>query len=343
MPILSDTQWESFMVLNPHAHILQSWGWGELKVSFGWEVVRVLVETADGPAGAQILFRKLPLGFSLAYLPKGPVLHDKPPGEKARAWSSLGGLWEEIDGVCRQKKAVLLKVEPDLLDTEAMEPPRGFRASPHAIQPLRTILVDLAGSEADIQGRMKQKTRYNIRLAQKKGVKVSASTEVDRFYQILRATGERNQFAIHTPAYYRRALELFSADQSCQLLLAEFEGEILAGLMVFAHGQRSWYFYGASAERRREVMPAYLLQWEAMRWARSRSCLQYDLWGVPDADEATLESQFEKRSDGLWGVYRFKRGFGGKLVRSAGPWDRVYHSGLYLVYLVWAKRGGLRG
>lgn len=343
MPILSDTQWESFIALNPHAHVLQSWAWGELKASFGWEVVRVCVETAVGPAGAQILLRKLPFGYSLAYLPKGPVLPTGGLAEKGHAWSSMREFWEEIDGVCRQKKAVLLKVEPDLLDAQAAGVPPGFRASSHAIQPPRTILVDLEGSEADIQRRMKQKTRYNIRLAQKKGVRVSASTDVDQFYKILKATGERNQFAIHTPAYYRRALDLFSADQGCQLLLADFEGEILAGLMVFTHGLRSWYFYGASSAQRREVMPAYLLQWEAIRWARARGCLLYDLWGVPDEDEATLESQFEKRSDGLWGVYRFKRGFGGRLVRSAGPWDRVYHPGLYQVYLWWVRRGGLRG
>jgi len=343
MPILSDVQWEIYIAQNPHAHVLQTRAWGELKTSFGWEAVRVFVDTVNGPAGAQILFRKLPFGYSLAYIPKGPVLLYKPLDQKASAWSSQGELWEEIDRVCREKKAVLLKVEPDLLDAQAAARPPGFRASPHAIQPPRTILVDLAVSEAEIQGRMKQKTRYNIRLAQKKGVKVFASTDVDQFYQMLRATGERNQFAVHTPAYYRRALELFSPDQGCQLLLAEFEGEILAGLMVFAHGERSWYFYGASSERRREAMPVYLLQWEAMRWARVRGCLVYDLWGVPDEEEATLESQFERRSDGLWGVYRFKRGFGGTLVRSAGPWDRVYQPGLYQVYLWWVRRGGLRG
>ncbi len=122
------------------------------------------------------------------------------------------------------------------------------------------------------------------------------------------------------------------------ILTADFDGAPVAALMVFAFGERAWYFYGASSDRHREHMPTYLLQWEAMRWARQRGCLEYDLWGVPDADEAELENDFLQRSDGLWGVYRFKRGFGGSLRRSLGPWQRVYNPLLYLLYRWWVKR-----
>ena len=99
--------------------------------------------------------------------------------------------------------------------------------------------------------------------------------------------------------------------------------------MAFTQGWRAWYFYGASADQRRELMAPYLLQWEAMRWARLRGCTEYDLWGIPDASEVELEAQFAARTDGLWGVYRFKRGFGGRICRAAGPWDRVYHPTMY--------------
>jgi hypothetical protein len=116
------------------------------------------------------------------------------------------------------------------------------------------------------------------------------------------------------------------------LLLAEYEGRPLAALMAFARGPRAWYLYGASTDEERNRMPTYLLQWEAMRWARRRGCQTYDLWGVPDADHETLESQFESRGDGLWGVYRFKRGFGGELVRSIGAWDYPLQRLLYSVY-----------
>ncbi len=108
--------------------------------------------------------------------------------------------------------------------------------------------------------------------------------------------------------------------------------------MVFAYGSRAWYFYGASTNQHRHRMPTYLLQWEAMRWARDQGCTEYDLWGVPDEDEHTLEDQFAERSDGLWGVYRFKRGFGGNLRRALGPWDRVYQPVLYTFYRWWVER-----
>ena len=118
-----------------------------------------------------------------------------------------------------------------------------------------------------------------------------------------------------------------------ELLVAEYEGRPLAALMVFARGRRAWYLFGASTDRERNRMPAYLLQWEAMRWARARGCEEYDLWGVPDEEEPALEACFETRTGGLWGVYRFKRGFGGRVVRAAQARDRVYNRLLYRVYL----------
>jgi lipid II:glycine glycyltransferase (peptidoglycan interpeptide bridge formation enzyme) len=150
-------------------------------------------------------------------------------------------------------------------------------------------------------------------------------------------TGGRDAFGVHSYAYYQRAYDLFHPRGKCELFVAEFEGKPLAAMMVFAHGKRAWYFYGASANEHRERMPTYLVQWEAMRWARAQGCLDYDLWGVPDADEKTLEDNFTSRNDGLWGVYRFKRGFGGRLCRSLDPWDRVYKPGLYTLYRWWAR------
>jgi len=133
------------------------------------------------------------------------------------------------------------------------------------------------------------------------------------------------------------AYSLFVPRGWARLLLAEVEGEPVAALMVFAQGHRCWYFYGASGEAHREKMPNYLLQWEAIRWARSQGCIEYDLWGVPDEDKETLESGFAHRRDGLWGVYRFKRGFEGELVRSVGAWDLPLRPVPYRLY-TWALR-----
>ena len=108
--------------------------------------------------------------------------------------------------------------------------------------------------------------------------------------------------------------------------------------MVFASGRRAWYVYGASNDEERNRMPVYLLQWEAIRWAKARGCEEYDLWGVPDENEDVLEANFESRHDGLWGVYRFKRGFGGEVKRAAQTLDRVYNPLLYKLYL-WRMAG----
>jgi peptidoglycan pentaglycine glycine transferase (the first glycine) len=149
---------------------------------------------------------------------------------------------------------------------------------------------------------------------------------------MIQETAVRDRFGAHIPAYYKRAYELFHPKGECEVFVALYEGQPLAALMVFARGIRSWYLYGASTAQHRNLMPNYLLQWESMRWARSRGCTQYDLWGVPDENLETLETEFTSHHGGLWGVYRFKRGFGGELVRSVGAWDRAYNKPLYWIY-----------
>jgi lipid II:glycine glycyltransferase (peptidoglycan interpeptide bridge formation enzyme) len=143
---------------------------------------------------------------------------------------------------------------------------------------------------------------------------------------------------VHSKEYYQRAYELFHPKGTCELLVAEYDGKPLASLMVFANAERAWYVYGASNDQERNRMPTYLLQWEAIRWAKARGCEEYDLWGVPDENEETLEANFESRHDGLWGVYRFKRGFGGQLKRAAQALDIVYMPLLYKFYL-WRMAG----
>ena len=318
-PRASASDWEAFLASRPEAHLLQTAAWGELKSQFGWQVERAVV----GDCGAQVLFRRLPLGLTLAYIPKGPV------GD----W--LPGLLPDLDSLCRERRAFALKIEPDLpagASLEAELRSRGFRPSRHAVQPPRTLVIDLRGTEEVILARMLQKTRYNIGLAVRKGVSVRVWDDLDGFCRMMQVTAARDRFGSHTPAYYRLAYDLFHGSDTCEMLVAEAEGQPLAAVMIFARGPRAWYFYGASSDRERNRMPTYLLQWQAMCWARARGCTSYDLWGVPDADRDQLEAQFTSRSDGLWGVYRFKRGFGGELVRSTGAWDRPYNGPLYALY-----------
>ena len=322
-------EWKEFLAAHPEAHLLQTGEWGELKSAFGWEPVRII----SGDCGAQMLFRKLPLGFTLGYIPKGPVFSDQ-------CTEIRNHFWKEVDTAGRANRAVFLKIEHDEWENSPLllGEGAGMRSSPHNIQPRRTLIVDLRGSEEEILARMKQKCRYNIRLAGKKGVTVRAWDNIEAFHRMMLATAERDVFGVHSLEYYRRAYELFQKNGMCELLLAEIRSSPLAALMVFARGKRAWYFYGASTDESRNLMPTYLLQWEAMRWAKANGCEDYDLWGVPDEDEATLEANFEAHRNGLWGVYRFKRGFGGALRRSVNALDRVYQPLLYRAYL-WSMTG----
>ncbi len=333
MPIVSLAEWNQYLQSHPNAHLLQTGEWGELKSAFGWKPVRVV----SGQAGVQILFRRLPLGFTIGYIPK-PVISGQ---YVSNQWGS-NQLWSEIDSVCKQNHAIFFKIEPDLWNDsqpDTWHPSTGsgrrltLDTSPHNIQPPRTIIVDITGSEDEILRRMKQKTRYNIRLAEKKGVTVRAWDDLEAFHKMMLLTGGRDGFGVHSLEYYRRAYELLHPKQMGEILVAEYEGKPLAALFVARNGNRAYYLYGASSDEERNRMPTYLLQWEAMQWAKACGCEEYDLWGVPDEEAATLEANFEKRHDGLWGVYRFKRGFGGELKRSVQAMDRVYNPLLYWAYL----------
>lgn len=325
MSTVSLSGWNQFLTDHPNAHLLQTGEWGELKSAFGWKPVRIV----GGESGVQILFRELPLGLTIGYIPKAN------PGET---------LWEEIDSVCKQNRAIFLKLEPDIWDNQAhVTWNLTLRTSPHNIQPPRTIMIDISGSEEQILSRMKQKTRYNIRLAEKKGVTVRSWEDLDSFHIMMLHTGGRDGFGVHSLEYYRRVYDLLHPKEMAEILLAEYEGKSLAALFVARHGNRAYYLYGASTDEERNRMPAYLLQWEAMKWAKAHGCEEYDLWGVPDEEEDTLEANFEKRHDGLWGVYRFKRGFGGLLKRAAQAMDRVYNPLLYWAYLRFIGNRETRG
>jgi peptidoglycan pentaglycine glycine transferase (the first glycine) len=322
--------WQSFLKKQSNVHLLQTGEWGELKSAFGWKPVRLIL---DDTTGAQILFRRLPFGLTLGYMPK-PVFSDK--------LSGIGNqFWKDVDSVCKKNRAVFLKIEPDVWDGDSpllLGEGLGVSVSPHNIQPSRTIIISIKETEDEILGRMKQKARYNVRLAEKKGVTVRASNDIEGFHAMMQITGGRDGFGVHSFDYYRRAYELFHPTGACELLVAEFEGRPLAALMVFAHGRRAWYVYGASNDEERNRMPTYLLQWKAIRWAKARGCEEYDLWGVPDENDTVLEANFEARHDGLWGVYRFKRGFGGEVKRAAQSYDRVYNPLVYKLYL-WRMAG----
>ena len=253
------------------------------------------------------------------YIPYGPVV-DWANGDQVRA------VFAAIDRIAHQRRAPFVKVEPGFNLTGIDLGRFGLRPSPQTVQPPRTVLLDLDGDDEAILARMNQGTRRNIRKSEKYEVVIRTGTRADvaSFNAMIQRTGNRQEFGVHAPEYYERAWDLFAPRGQAALLIGSAEGRDLAGVMVFALGAQAWYLYGASLDVERQRMASYGVQWAAIRWAKARGARSYDLYGIPDAEPEALEAQFETRSDGLWGVYRFKRGWGGTVTRSVGAWDRVY-------------------
>lgn len=326
-------RWDAFVAMHPAGHFLQSYPWGELKAAFGWEALRlVLEERGEIRAAAQVLFRRL-AGVALAYIPRGPVLD----WEDEAAASAL---LEAIAAAGKRRRAIFLKIEPHRPDDEAVHArlrALGFRPG-RTVQPRSTIVVDLDDDEAML-ARMKPKTRYNVRLAGRRGVTVRPAhgpEEVDLFYDLLLETSRRDSFGVHTRDYYHAVYRLLNQAGLGMLFFAERQGQVLAALWVATFGREAIYLYGASRTAGQEHMPTHLLQWEAMRWARARGCTRYDLWGIPDSVAEGTDvraNRVEKNvRDGLWGVYRFKQGFGGRILRTVGAYDLPYRPWLYRLY-----------
>ena len=316
-------QWDRFVNEHPQGHFLQSWGWGELKAASGWHPLRLaLWDTARAEivAAAQVLRRTAPhtplWAGHLAYIPKGPVL-DWANEELSHVF------FAQLHPFLRKQGAIALRLEPTQAEGDA-----GTRLHTHllaqrlhpahAVQPLRTILLDIAADEATLLAQMKEKWRYNVRLAGRKGVVVRAAEtieDVQAWYSLLETTGTRDSFGIHTLAYYLQVWRTFTPQNTARLLLAEYNGQLLAGIFVSLFAGQAIYLYGASSNEQRQLMPNYLLQWEAILWAKSCGAGSYDFWGIPETDA---------EDEAMAGVYRFKRGWGGRVVQFLGCYEYIY-------------------
>jgi peptidoglycan pentaglycine glycine transferase (the first glycine) len=344
---VTDEAWDAFVAQHATPHILQTGGWAALKARFGWEAERVaLVDRAGAiQAGAEVLYRRV-AGLTLAYVPRGPLTDWADP-------IMTGRLLGEIEARSRARGAAVLKLEPELFDTpanRALLADYGFRPGVQTVQPPSTILLDLRPDDDAILQAMKSKWRYNVRLAERKGVTVRAlaADELATFNELMAATGERDGFAIHGPDYYAAAYDLLVRKHGV-FLLAEYQGAPLASIAVFAVGSVAWYLWGASNNRERNRMPNHALQWAGMQWAKAQDAATYDLWGIPDEIGGLAHALAENGAPGvaadrlpvdlnrlpehgLWGVYRFKQGFGGEVVRYVGAWDKALQTAGFRAY-----------
>ncbi len=336
-------EWASALAGLPAAHVLQTWEWGEFKAGYGWVPERIVWRSPDGrpAAAAQVLARTLRmpaigLRRSVLYAPRGPVLDWSVPGVAETVLRDLHSL-------AQRAGVIQVKIDPDLPvgygppesdDAEpdttgeriaGLLPALGFHPSPEQVQFRNTFVIDLRPEEGRLLAQMKQKTRYNVRLAERHGVHVrpGAADDIPLLYQMYAETSLRDGFVIRPPAYYQDVWGRFMLAGLAQPLLAEVDGQPVAALIVYRCGPRAWYLYGMSRDLHRDKMPNYLLQWEAMRWSKAAGCTEYDLWGAPDR----LDSR-----DPMWGVFRFKEGLGGRLVRTLGAWDATARPMTYRLY-----------
>ena len=327
----------------PTAHILQSWDWGEFKrETRGWQPTRLaFLDDGELKAMASVATRRVG-PFNLMYVSKGPIL-DYGDSELVDAVIS------QLEALARAEGAIWLKIDPDVVaatglpggEDERVEErgkkfgdflaAKGWRFSDTQVQFRNTITIDLRQSEDELLMAMSGNTRRKIRTAAKKGVTIRSAADEDlsTLYELYRITAERDGFLIRPFDYYRRAWQAFMQAGLAHALIAEYQGKPIAQVILFHFGRRCWYFFGASKNEERQRMPNYMLQWEAIKWAKAQGYAVYDLWGAPDVFD---------ESDGMWGVYQFKRGFRGRVVRHIGAWDYAPRPWLYGAYTKLAPR-----
>ena len=322
---------DAFMAGHPQGGVLQSWQWGELRRHQHWEPFRLLALDADGVpcGGASVLCRPLPIGGSLLYVARGPVLDYR----DGRTLDALVSALRRLGVACR---AVLCKIDPpvappDPLIARALRS-RGFtvghrRGRFGGMQPLRNVIVPLDGGADAVLARCHAKTRYNIRLAARREVTVRQGRREDlpAFHRLLMITCDRNGFAERSLPYFQQVWDALARAGMIELHLAEFQGEPLAAGILFALGRHAIYAYGASADTHREVMAPYAVQWSMMRSACARGCLRYDMTGVP----LKLEE-----GEPAYGLYRFKRGFWPEITEFLGEMDLPLQPALYRLWQV---------
>lgn len=335
--------WNESLRRLPGAHVLQTWEWGEFKrAAGGWRPQRLAFER-DGRVVAQASLATKALGpLKVKVVSKGPAL-DYTDGDLADA------VLAELERRATGLGVVWLKIDPDVITATGLpgsedDRPddsgqalmsllraRGWRFSDSQVQFRNTLCIDLRRSEAEILAAMSGNTRRKIRVAAKKEVTIrpASADDLPLLYQLYRVTGRRDGFLTRPFAYYQRAWRAFMDAGLAHALIAEYQGVGIAQVILFHFGSKCWYFYGASANEERQRMPNYALQWEAMKWAKAQGYATYDMWGAPD--------NFDE-SDGLWGVYQFKRGFRGVLTRHIGAWDFASSPLLYYTYQQLAPR-----
>jgi lipid II:glycine glycyltransferase (peptidoglycan interpeptide bridge formation enzyme) len=325
--------WDAFVAAHPGGHLMQSRGWAAVRRETGWTPFFVAV--MDGPdiCGAALCLRLgIPgTGRSLLYIPRGPVVD----WSDRRAVAAVG---EAVRTLAAAQRAFLVQADPGIpesrLDVHAALEGLGFRREEkrgvfRVLQPrwVMRIALDAYGGPDGLLAALPQKTRYNIHLAERKGLRVASRTDEGacRLFHAMLAAGARSKgFPVRGFAYHAALWRHCVQAGSGEYLFAHKDDEPIAAIQVLRFGTTAWYMYGASADRDRHLMPTYLLQWMAIRRAWEAGCRCYDMRGVysrtPEPDHPD------------YGVYDFKRKFNAEMVTLIGEYDLVVRPGAYRVW-----------
>jgi lipid II:glycine glycyltransferase (peptidoglycan interpeptide bridge formation enzyme) len=334
-------QWNNFLVSQqPRGHLLQAYEWGDLKRILGGGCHRLGAFEDGRLIGTMMVYENdipIPLPglnrLMFLYCSRGPTVES--PDSPA-----LPVLIEHAHKLARKTHAVLLRVEPNIADdTPDMERwiaayhKLGFHSNPNSIHLPRSWVLDIRPDLKDLFAQFKTTWRQNIRVAERKGVtvrEVRSEEDLQAYYEVYKETSERDDFFIHTLDYHKAILNTFSSKGEGVLYIAEHEGDVLAARLIICMGKWCWDMFGASSNKKRNLKATYLLQYRCFQWAKERNCDYFDFRVIPTILEPGQD---------MWGVYEFKRGFGGFSRMNMPTQDYIYRP---LIYKAWTKMVEIR-
>lgn len=329
-------RWNDFLTGQPRGHLLQSYEWGELNKYLGGRIYRLGALDDGRMTGAMMLTVSpvpLPIAlpgmrFNWLYSSRGPTVEQ--PNSPA-----LPALLRHAGDLARRERAVVLRCEPNIADDDPREDDwlaayraLGFQTNPSAVHGRRSWVLDIRPSAEELLAKFKMTWRQNVRAAERKGVIVreaESDADFDAYYNLLQITSERDDFFIHSKDYHREILRQFKDKGDAVLYLAEHEGEAIATKMLIRFGDWCWDMFGASSNQKRNLKSTYLLQYRCIQWAQAKGCSYFDFRTIPEILEPGEE---------MWGVYEYKKGFGGFSRLNMPTQDYIYRP---LVYNLWRK------
>jgi peptidoglycan pentaglycine glycine transferase (the first glycine) len=314
------TGWDEAAVRSPGGHVLQSAAWAKIREAQGW---RPEFHQFGAPLPvALVLWRSLPAGQTLGYVPRGPIVADRPQLETALA---------KLAALARERRAIFLKVDPEIDADFGADVLRaaGFRRAPD-IQPVTaTLELDLAPDEDALFAALEKGTRWSVRQTEKRGVSIrdaSGDEDLRALYDLYAETGQRAGFITRTWDYYHRMWRTLVAGGHAKVRLAEKDGEPVAGALTWRCGAREVYQSAATNDAGRSAYAAYGLLWRCIIEARKGGARRFDFGGIP--------ADVTRKDDPMYGPYQFKKGFGGTPRRFVGAHDAIPNQLVYRAYAV---------